>query len=103
MKRQKDSSLHRRAATGDKVVTQHTWAAGGCGRPTASARGGGWWLSHRGIATCAWARTRGHGLSWNASKRALPLKLSLNFKISTNFVIQIDDLRDVPNSPNFAG
>jgi hypothetical protein len=31
------------------------------------------------------------------------LNFSLNFKISTNFVIQIGDLSDVKNSLNFAG
>jgi hypothetical protein len=31
------------------------------------------------------------------------LNFSLNFKISTNFVIQIGDLPDVKNSLNFAG
>jgi hypothetical protein len=40
----------------------------------------------------ALAGTRGHGLSWAAGKRALALKISLNFKISTNFIIQIGDL-----------
>jgi hypothetical protein len=47
------------------------------------------------------ARAHDHGPSWAAGKRALSLKLSLNFKIKTKFVIQISDLPDVQNSPNF--
>jgi hypothetical protein len=49
------------------------------------------------------AGTRGHGPSWASRKQALPLNFVLNFKINTNFVIQVGDIPDVQTSPNFAG
>jgi hypothetical protein len=42
----------------------HTWTAGGNGRPTALTRGGGRWLSHRGIATHAWVRAGRDAWPW---------------------------------------
>jgi hypothetical protein len=48
---------------------------------------------------CALAGTRGHG---PVASRPCHLNFSLNFKISTKFLIQIGDLPDAQNSPNFA-
>jgi hypothetical protein len=51
----------------------------------------------------ALVRTRGHGLSWAADKRALPLKLFSKFQNQHKFVIQIGDLPNVKNAQNFVG
>jgi hypothetical protein len=74
------------------VGRQHQREVAGGGRSTAAspcARG------HVLSGTC------GHGPLWAAGKRALPLKLFPKIQNHHKFLIQIGDLPDVQNSPNF--
>jgi hypothetical protein len=60
------------------------------------------WHLHTRVGACGPGRVA-MGRRGALASGPYHLNFSLNFKISINFVIQIGDLPNVQNSPNFVG